>query len=317
MGTLTSTSVIRSSDRRTGYSRVEIAHRILLAAGALAAAATVVFLAVYGYGYYSLSLEDRPFAPLHSQLRSSGSIGLRLGELSVVMFVLLFLYPLRKRWQWLLRKGNTRHWLNFHILLGISTPFIVTFHSSFRARGIAGLAYWTMMMVALSGLVGRYVYARIPRGMTAVKLTLSEIEAETEELSRRLTETSLLRREDFAPLLRIPSLQEVHAMSLLGALLAMMRLDLKRPFLVSELRRRALGKPAWFSSLGGFRRSRNRDLEMVLANVKKLSRLRTAMAFLDRTERVFHLWHVIHRPFSISFVAMIAVHIGVALSVGF
>jgi hypothetical protein len=28
------------------------------------------------------------------------------------------------------------------------------------------------------------------------------------------------------------------------------------------------------------------------------------------------LWHIVHRPFSISFVILIAVHIGVALSVG-
>ena len=43
----------------------------------------------------------------------------------------------------------------------------------------------------------------------------------------------------------------------------------------------------------------------------------STIAFLDRTERLFHLWHVIHRPFSISFVLLIAVHIGVAVSVGF
>ena len=40
-------------------------------------------------------------------------------------------------------------------------------------------------------------------------------------------------------------------------------------------------------------------------------------AFLSRTARIFHLWHVVHRPFSISFVALILVHICVALSVGF
>jgi hypothetical protein len=51
--------------------------------------------------------------------------------------------------------------------------------------------------------------------------------------------------------------------------------------------------------------------------VRRQSRLCAAVAFLDRTERVFHLWHVIHRPFSISFLALILVHIGVALSVGF
>lgn len=317
MGTLTSTSAIRGNAQRRTVNWAEVVHRVLVTTGALVATCVIAFLAAYGFQYYRLGLEERPFHPLHAQLRSSGVIGLRLGELSVVLFVLLFMYPLRKRWRWLLSKGNTRHWLNFHILLGISTPFIVTFHSSFRAHGLAGLAYWTMISVALSGLIGRYVYAKIPRGMTAVKLTLSEIEGENVDLAHRLTATSLLRPEHFESLLDIPTLQQTHAMTLIGALFAMMRLDLARPFLVSALRRRALQGSGWFATLGGFRPSQNRDLETVLANVKKLSRLRTAMAFLDRTERVFHLWHVIHRPFSISFVAMIIIHIGVALSVGF
>jgi hypothetical protein len=92
-------------------------------------------------------------------------------------------------------------------------------------------------------------------------------------------------------------------------------MDIARPFLISRLRRRGLDPSQRIFSIGGFLTSHNHDVESMLENIQRQSRLRTAMAFLDRSERVFHLWHIIHRPFSISFVMLIIVHISVALSV--
>lgn len=317
MATLTASPVPRSAPGTAAVPKGEIAHRILLTLAALGAACMIVFLIFRGYAYYSLPLEERPLSPLHGELRSSGSIGLKLGFLSIAMFGALFLYPVRKRWRWLGRIGSTRRWLNFHVLLGLSTPVIVTFHTAFKCRGLAGLAYWTMISVAVSGLVGRYVYAKIPRSIHAVKLTVTELEAQTASLSAGLEETSLLRAEDLAPLLKLPPLAEIRAMNLLRALWILLRMDLMRPLLISRLRRRGLRGSQKILTLGGILASHNQDVESILSNVKRQSRLCAAMAFLDRTERVFHLWHVIHRPFSISFVVLIAVHIGVALSVGF
>ena len=84
----------------------------------------------------------------------------------------LLLHPLRKRWQWLASKGNTRHWLDFHAVVGISAPIIITFHAAFKFQGLAGLAYWIMVAVALSGFIGRYVYAQIPRTINSVQLKI-------------------------------------------------------------------------------------------------------------------------------------------------
>jgi hypothetical protein len=58
-------------------------------------------------------------------------------------------------------------------------------------------------------------------------------------------------------------------------------------------------------------------MEDVITSVRRQSRLNARMAFLDRAERIFHLWHVIHRPFSLSFVALVLIHIGVAAALGY
>jgi hypothetical protein len=235
---------------------------------------------------------------------------------SLGMFGILFLYPLRKRWKWLASIGSTRRWLNFHILFGVTTPLVVTFHTSFKWHGLAGLAYWTMIAVALSGFVGRYVYAKIPRSVSSVELSIEELEAQTALLARQLNEQWLFRDEVLTPLLDVPTAQQIRSMNLLQMLLTMLRMDIARPFHVSRLRRHLLSRGQRIATLGGLLRSHDQGLEAVIASVRRQSRLRAAMAFLDRTARVFHLWHAIHRPFSISFVALIAIHIGVALSVG-
>jgi len=319
MATLTSSPLTVSTPRKTvaaARPKGEALHQVLLWFGILLAAGLILYLAILGARYYPLSLEDRPLSPLHSRLRSSGTIGLRLGFLSLGMFAILFLYPLRKHWKWLSGKGSTRRWLNFHILFGIATPLVVTFHTSFRYHGVAGLAYWTMMVVALSGFVGRYVYAKIPRHLSTVKLTMDELESQTSDLANRLHCQNYFQPGDLAPLLDVPGADEIRKMSLLGTLWLMICKDLARPFQVSRLRRHSLSGFQKITTLGGFLMSHHRDLELIVSNVRRLSRQRVAIAFLDRTERVFHLWHVVHRPFSVSFVGLLILHIGVVVSVG-
>ena len=74
----------------------ERAHRIRLIFGYILAIALIAGLAVYGFDYYTLSSADRPFSPKHVLLKPSGPIGVKLGVLGFVMFLAIFLYPLRK-----------------------------------------------------------------------------------------------------------------------------------------------------------------------------------------------------------------------------
>ncbi|MDE3198495.1 MAG: hypothetical protein KGN84_19255 [Acidobacteriota bacterium] len=276
-------------------------------------AAVILFsgLTVLGFPYYRLGLEDRPLSPLHPWFRSSGLIGLKLGFTGVFLFFILFLYPLRKRWRWLSGIGSTRRWLNAHALVGITAPIVITFHSAFRYHGLAGLAYWIMVSVAASGFVGRYLYAKIPRKLNSVKLTDAELQDELTALD----EGGELPAE-MKNLLALPSVAEIRRMALPRALWMLLKADVARPFQVSRLRRRALGGRNSFSTLGGLCASRDPAVEAVVRRARQLSRLRIAAAFLQRTERVFHLWHVIHRPFSLTFVVLVIIHVGVALSLG-
>ncbi len=302
---------------RPKASSPERPHHILLGLAWVVSLTLMITLGVYGFSYYSLTLEDRPLSPLHSILRPSGTIGLRLGMLGLALFCVLFLYPLRKRVKWLANLGKTRHWLDFHVLVGISAPIVITYHASFKFAGLAGIAYWIMIAVAVSGFAGRYIYAQIPRSLNTAQLSLGELQTQSMDLAAQIESQNVFRIEDLAPLLQIPSAAEVRAMAFATMLWTMLKMDLSRPFLVSRLRRRVLSGTERITTLGGLLASRHPELEKIVARVREQSWLRAKMVFLERVKSIFHLWHVIHRPFSYSFAVLVVVHIAVVLSLGY
>jgi len=85
----------------------EKGHRTRVFLAWMLALAVVLVIAGYGLNYYTLSAAQRPFSPKHELLRPSGTIGIKLGMLGVLMFFLIYLYPLRKKWGWLGRMGNS------------------------------------------------------------------------------------------------------------------------------------------------------------------------------------------------------------------
>ena len=295
----------------------ELPHKLRLWLAISCAAIVIVGVAIYGFDYYRSDLEARVESPLHPILRPSGTLGLRLGMLGFAMYCVLFLYPIRKRWRWLASIGKTRHWLDFHVLVGITSPIIITYHSSFKLGGLAGVAYWIMIAVALSGFIGRYMYAQIPRTLNADQIAAGELQAQTAELALELERQDVLPPEEIAPLLRLPLPEAIRKMPLWTVLFTLLRLDLARPFQVRRLRRRLLSGVEILTTLGGLLASNHRELEAVIANVRRQSWLRTKMAFLERTHQVFHLWHVVHRPFSYSFALLVVIHITVVLMLGY
>lgn len=295
----------------------ERAHHLRLAGAWAMAIAFMLAIGVYGFDYYTLSAVNRPLSPKHTFLRPSGTIGINLGILGVGLFLLIYLYYFRKRFGWLRNFGTTTHWLDFHIVLGISAPVIIAFHSAFKFRGIAGMAFWIMVAVAASGVVGRYIYSQIPRRLNAAELTWQELQDEQIALTNQMASQKMFKPGELVAAFHIPDVEMVKHKSALGALLWMFALDLARPFRVASLRRRALGFGGVVLSLGGILPSSNDELERVVRTVRRQAALSKRMVFLSRTQQVFQLWHVVHRPFSYAFVVLALLHIATAMLLGY
>jgi len=39
--------------------------------------------------------------------------------------------------------------------------------------------------------------------------------------------------------------------------------------------------------------------------------------FLSRSQKVFHLWHIVHKPFSYAFAVLALLHIGLQFMLGY
>jgi hypothetical protein len=293
-------------------------HRIYLGVAYLIAGLLLVGMLIYGFDYYWLSAAHRALSPKHAYLKPSGAIGLRLGMIGFFMFLLIYLYPLRKRWAWLGRQGSSRHWLDFHVLLGLAAPIVVTFHSSFKFSGIAGVAYWIMIVVSLSGVVGRYIYAQIPRSLNFAELSLKEAQEQSAALAARLQTLGILTQKDIASVVRLPGLPEAERMSLLGALGQMLLFDLVFPFRVWRLRQKMLWSHSRsFFAIAGFRRSQNLALERAIRLAREQMLVSKRILFLSKSHEMFQLWHIIHRPFSYSFALLAGIHVVLMLMLGY
>jgi len=292
-------------------------HRTLVYVAAAAAVLLVLFLTIYGFDYYWLSSAERPFSAKHALLKPSGRIGIKLGILGVGLFLFIFFYALRKRISWLSRKGTTKHWLNFHVVAGVTAPVVIIFHSAFKFGGLAGVAFWIMVAVALSGIIGRYIYAQIPRSVNSAEVSIKELQTYEEELTAKLAHQQIVSARDLQPLLRIPAPDKVRKMPAYRAIVLMLALDTMRPFRVARLRRKVLSWTGTIVALGGLIPTTNADLEEVIASARRKSTLSKRMVFLNQTHQLFHLWHVVHRPFSYSFAILAVVHITIVIMLGY
>lgn len=109
---------------------------------------------------------------------SGDDFGYYLGLVGALMMLSLLLFPLRKRMRFMQKLGKLPNWFRIHMILGISGPLLILFHSNFRFGSInAGVALLSMLLVAGSGVMGRFVYTKIHHGLYGRSANLKEIKA--------------------------------------------------------------------------------------------------------------------------------------------
>src|ERR1700752_3565810 len=97
----------------------------------------------------------------------------------------------------------------------------------------------------------------------------------------------------------------------------MMIIDVVRMFGVARLRRHALSFGQSLKTLAGFLPTQNRELEKAIHAAAEEAALSKRVLFLSRSQKVFHLWHVVHKPFSYAFAVLALVHIGLQFVLGY
>lgn len=106
------------------------------------------------------------------------AIGYYLGLAGALMMLALLLYPLRKHVRVFERLGALKHWFKLHMFFGITGPILILFHSNLHLGSLnAAVAFYSMVIVAGSGIVGRFIYTRVHHGLYGRESTLQEQQA--------------------------------------------------------------------------------------------------------------------------------------------
>lgn len=265
------------------------------------------YLLVSGWDYYSSPYLERPRHEDYRELRPAGSYGLAYGYLGAAMMILMLTYSLRKRTRLLGRLFSLRTWLNLHIFLGIFGPLLILLHTSFKVQGLVAVAFWSMVAVALSGYLGRFLYQQIPRNLAGDELSLGELEESSREADQKLV-SCLGESNEGLKLLRQLQIdltpESGSTLRLLGELLLA---DIKRPLLRWQVRREVHQSEIVLDA----------DLNEVVDLAVRRATLQRRVLVLERVQRLFHYWHVIHKPFAIIMYLIMAVHIGIAIWTGY
>ncbi len=291
-----STTVRRAARRRSRRSPWWVAVPIL---GILAATLT-------WSRYYFAPPASRVRSPLHPWLRPSGYLGQTAGILALLIFLFLWLYPLRKKARWLAWTGAVSRWLDVHVTLALMLPFLAALHASWRFDGLIGLGFWSMMVVWASGIVGRYLYVHIPRGAAGLELTADEIAVERHQLLLDVATAARLPLPQVESLLRTDP-TPTEGLGVLGTLRQMVRDERNR-----------------WRQLGGLRRAAARTGSQLdraaLRRIMRLARRQVTLTqqarLLTATRRVFRLWHLAHRPFAIAALVAVLAHVAVVVAMG-
>ena len=264
----------------------------------------IVYLLYSGGSYYLTPLIERPRHQGYWSLKPGGTRGYWFGVVGTVMMVVMHLYSVRRRAPALRDLGRLSSWLNFHIFCGLLGPVLIVLHSSFKVQGLVAISFWSMVAVAGSGVLGRYLYLQIPRRRSGDELTMTEMEELDREIAARLREEFKLSDDDFEKLRAIATKDLNEGSGLAGLLL---RLPIQGIALRWKLRRFARGLNLPSGPL----------LREMLRQARQMALLERRIVLWQRLQQLFHYWHVFHKPFAVVMYLFAAVHIGVVLVTGY
>ena len=262
---------------------------------------------ILGAPYYRLSQAERVRSPLHAYLRPSGLIGQSAGILALAIFFFLWMYPLRKKYRWLGFTGPIGKWLDIHILAAIGLPLLVAIHAGWRFDGVVGLGYYARLVVCASGIVGRYLYVRIPRSQTGVASSREEVAVERRALVTEIAAATGLDPFSVERTLAVSGPSE--STGIARTLLHLLSDDITRWRLKRALRRR-------LKHVKGGRSLDRKMVDRVVALAGREISLAQQLRMLDATKRIFGYWHVLHRPFAVTALVAVLIHVVVVIAVG-
>ncbi|HEY6925435.1 MAG TPA: hypothetical protein VI653_18300 [Steroidobacteraceae bacterium] len=249
--------------------------------------------------------------PLASYLSPKNGLGYILGIVGGVMLLLQSLYAVRKRMPSLSFLGSVPAWFQWHILLGVIAPVVILIHCGFSLGATnSNIALFSMLLVAGSGIFGRYFYSKIHRGLNGRRSTLADLQRSAHETRERGSKLPLMPELVERLDAEEARLLKVSTWGGLGAVAA--------PFIIATCHassERLLHRYARAAIQATATRhkavaSQKERFERVAFDyISRRLRATREVAEFRVYERLFSVWHVLHVPLFLILIAAGIVHV--------
>jgi hypothetical protein len=274
----------RASDKRAAVIRKEgVGKKVVwFAALVLALAAYLVFT--------------------ESIIKPGTGLGYYLGLVGGIMMLMMLLYPVRKHMRLARNWGPLRYWFMVHMIFGIGGPTMVLFHTTFHVKSLnAAVALYSMLLVAASGIIGRFIYKRIHHGLYGRKSNLEELQQAVAANENKIGKVDGLLIEATGigeKLTQFRGMVTENKGTFLARVWRFLAMSWRRHKLASLCRQELhhavdhLAKAQSWNDLQKIQHFQDASLyvDEYLDAVKQAAQFTTY-------ERLFRLWHVLHSPF--------------------
>ena len=282
-------------------------HIIYIGTFFVVGALVLILLGINGYQYYNTPIEERFFSPDHTTLEPSGTWGHGLGIIGTLMMIFgVAIYMFRKRSRKLFTVGYLKHWLEFHIFLCTVGPILVLYHTAFKFGGIVSVSFWSMVLVVLSGVIGRFIYIQIPRTIQGKEIDIKDLISMRQELEDKLSQEMLFDSRLLKELDELASPERYKSKNVFESLIFLFKDFFKIKKFLFKLKKNVIR--------AGFSKYRRKELinkaqaEIILS--RRLGMLRTM-------QNLFRYWHIAHLPFALIMFVIMIIHVAVTIAFGY
>jgi hypothetical protein len=267
--------------------------------------------AIVGYGLTALAVALgwalRETIPLHA----GEGIGYALGIAGGALMLILLLYSARKRVRLMRALGKMKYWFRGHMMLGIAGPTLILFHCNFNVGSLnSQVALYCALLVAFSGIVGRYLYAQIHLGLYGRKASLRQLTEQLKESSDHLSGSAGLIRDVRVRLIALGEDAAQPPDNLFQSLYRPVAIGVRSRWLYHRLNwiaRKELMARALTSA--AIEQHQERLLAATREFIGRHLALIRRIAQFDFFERLFSWWHIVHVPFFLMMVLSGVVHV--------
>lgn len=223
------------------------------------------------------------------------NISYTLGWVGFGLMVLTNVYIIRKRYAIFSKFGKLQSYLDWHIFFGLLGPTLILFHCNFKVRGLVSIAFWSMVVSFLSGIIGRYFYMQLLQAKTHLKTHIESYDKAFEKYLKvskskiGVKHLNLAKSMAFSMALGGAGSRQLQQTTILNFLAYSFKGDMSLLFRLP---------PTPWPSNRPFRK-----------NLRTWARMKRRLIFLHYYKVLFGYWRTFHSPFAVFMYVVTVIHI--------